>query len=72
MSKFALLVARQEGMQAEVKRDVVAETYDALLTLGHSSADARRLIDEVLKIKRKFNDVEELLAAIYQQSHGRA
>jgi holliday junction DNA helicase RuvA len=71
MSKFALLVARQEGMQADVKRDVVAETYDALLTLGHTSADARRLVDEALKTKRKFGDVEELLAAIYQQSHGR-
>jgi Holliday junction DNA helicase RuvA len=58
-------------MQADVKRDVVAETYDALLTLGHSSADARRLVDEALKTKRKFSDVEELLAAIYQQSHGR-
>ena len=71
MSKFALLVARQEAYAADVKRDVVEEAYDALRTLGHSEADARRLLDGVLKAKRKFTDVEALLHAIYQQSHGR-
>jgi Holliday junction DNA helicase RuvA len=72
MSKFALLVARQETYAADVKRDVVEEAYDALRTLGHSEADARRLLDGVLKAKRKFSDVEALLHAIYQQSHGRS
>ena len=72
MSKFALLVAQQSSYEAEVKRDVVEETFNALRTLGHSDADARRLLDTVLKTKRKFNDVESLLHAIYQQSHGRA
>jgi Holliday junction DNA helicase RuvA len=72
MSKFALLVARQEAYEADVKRDVVEEAYDALRTLGHSEADARRLLDGVLKTKRKYADVEQLLHAIYQQSHGRS
>lgn len=72
MSKFALLVARQEPYEAEVKHDVVEEAFNALRTLGHSDADARRLLDGVLKTKRKFSDVESLLHAIYQQSHGRA
>ncbi|MDX1944568.1 MAG: Holliday junction branch migration protein RuvA [Pirellulaceae bacterium] len=72
MSKFALLVARQTPYEAEVKRDVVEEAFNALRTLGHSDADARRLLDGVLKTKRKFADVESLLHAIYQQSHGRA
>jgi Holliday junction DNA helicase RuvA len=71
MSKFALLVAQQETYAADVKRDVVAEAFDALRTLGHSEADARRLLDGVLQAKRKFPDVEALLHAIYQQSHGR-
>src|SRR6478672_3976785 len=61
MSKFALLVAAKQEYSAEVKRDVVEETYSALLTLGHSSADARRLLDDVLKTKKKFSDVEALL-----------
>jgi Holliday junction DNA helicase RuvA len=72
MSKFALLVAKQQTYEADVKRDVVEEAYDALRTLGHSEADARKLLDGVLKAKRKFPDVEALLHAIYQQSHGRS
>lgn len=72
MSKFALLVAKEQSYEAEVKRDVVEEAYDALRTLGHSEADARKLLDGVLKAKRKYPDVEALLHAIYQQSHGRS
>ena len=71
MSKFALLVAQRQTYEADVKRDVVEEAFDALKTLGHSDSDARRLLDGVLKTKRKFSDVEALLHAIYQQSHGR-
>ena len=71
MSKFALLVAQQTAYEAEVKIDVVEEAFAALRTLGHSEADARRLLDGVLKTKRKFSDVEALLHAIYEQSHGR-
>jgi holliday junction DNA helicase RuvA len=71
MSKFALLVARTQQYEAEVKRDVVQEAFEALRTLGHSDADARKLLDGVLKAKRKFSDVEAVLQAIYQQSHGR-
>jgi Holliday junction DNA helicase RuvA len=71
MSKFALLVARQTPYEADVQRNVVEETYDALRTLGHAEADARRLLDGVLKTKRKYADVEAMLQAIYQQSHSR-
>jgi len=71
MSKFALLVARSQDHEAEVKRDVVQEAFEALRTLGHNDADARRLLESVLKAKRKFADVEAVLQAIYQQSHGR-
>jgi holliday junction DNA helicase RuvA len=71
MSKFALLVARAADHEADVKHDVVQEAFEALRTLGHTDADARKLIDSVLKTKRKFSDVEAVLQAIYQQSHGR-
>ena len=37
--------------------------------LGHSDADARRLIDGVISGKKKFNDVNDLLQAIYEKSH---
>ena len=72
MSKFALLVARAQDHEADVERDVVQEAFEALRTLGHTDADARKLLDSVLKTKRKFADVEAVLHAIYQQSHGRA
>lgn len=72
MSKFALLVAESHEYEAEVKRDVVQESFEALRTLGHSDPDARKLLDSVLKTKRKFADVEAVLQAIYQQSHGHA
>jgi holliday junction DNA helicase RuvA len=72
MSKFALLVASSQDHAADVKRDVVHEAFEALQTLGHTAADARKLIDSVLNTKRKFADVEAVLQAIYQQSHGRA
>jgi Holliday junction DNA helicase RuvA len=71
MSKFALLVARAQDYQADVQRDVVQEAFDALRKLGHTDNDARKLLDSVLQAKRKFSDVEAVLQAIYQQSHGR-
>jgi Holliday junction DNA helicase RuvA len=71
MSKFALLVASAQAYEADVKRDVVQDAYEALRTLGHSEADARKLLDSVLKTKRRFSDAEAILQAIYDQSHGR-
>ncbi|HZN36149.1 MAG TPA: Holliday junction branch migration protein RuvA [Pirellulaceae bacterium] len=71
MSKFALLVAQSQDHAAEVERDVVQEAFEALRALGHSDADARRLLDGVLRVKRKFPSVEAVLQTIYQQSHGR-
>lgn len=70
MPKFALLVAQREPKEADVESDVVRETYDVLITLGHSERDARRLLDAALAEKKKYKDVEALLQAVYQQSHG--
>ncbi len=68
--KFALLVARQEAAAGagEVQSDVVSEAYEALRSLGHSEADARKLLDAALGTKRKFKDVQALLQAVYDQS----
>ncbi len=67
--KFALMVARQEIREAEVEPDVVVETFEVLRRLGHSEADARKLLDAALSVKKKYADVQTLLQAIYQQSH---
>jgi Holliday junction DNA helicase RuvA len=71
MPKFALLVGRDEVTDSVVKRSVVDETYQALVALGHSESDARKLVDTVLQTKQKFSDVESMLRAIYDTSHGR-
>jgi Holliday junction DNA helicase RuvA len=63
--KFALLVAR-DFPDCEQHVDVVSETYEALLALGHNETDARHLVDAVLKLKTKFKDSAEMIQAIYQ------
>ncbi|PHR90458.1 MAG: Holliday junction DNA helicase RuvA [Blastopirellula sp.] len=67
--KFALLVGSDGETVADVPRDVVSETFDVLLTLGHSESHARSLIDAALELKKKYKDVESLLQVVYQESH---
>ena len=70
MPRFALMVDHA-GPTGESDREsnlVASETFDALVTLGHSEAEARRLIDEAMATKKKFKDTEALLTAIYQKS----
>jgi Holliday junction DNA helicase RuvA len=69
MPKFALIVAQQGEPAAEVERDVLAETFEVLRSLGHTETDAHKLLDQVLATKKKFKDVETLLQAVYAQSH---
>ncbi|MBR4834240.1 MAG: Holliday junction DNA helicase RuvA [Thermoguttaceae bacterium] len=70
--KFALMVPRPSdgaASGAEQTLDVVSETFEALLSLGHGEADARRLIDGVLETsKKKFKDSAELIQAIYMNN----
>jgi Holliday junction DNA helicase RuvA len=71
MPKFALLVGRDEPQAGAVERNVVEDTYEALRALGHSEADARKLIDGALATRARHKDVESFLRAIYEQSHAR-
>jgi Holliday junction DNA helicase RuvA len=66
--KFALMAVRNEAGAAGVEPDVISETFEVLLTLGHSESDARRLLDKALEAKKKYKDVQALLEAIYQHS----
>lgn len=71
MARFALLV-RNEG-DPEVKDtktagSVVEDTYQILLSLGHSEMDARQLVDQALLVKSKYKDVEAMLQAVYDKS----
>ncbi len=68
--KFALLVAREMAPAAEVERDLLSETFEILRALGHSDAEARRLLDGALEKKTKYKDVDSLLHAVYEKTHG--
>jgi holliday junction DNA helicase RuvA len=67
--KFALLVAREMQPAAGIERDLLTEAFDVLRVLGHTDADARRLLDGALDKKTKYKDVDSLLHAVYEKSH---
>ncbi len=69
MPKFALLVAREMPAEAAAAGDVLVETFEVLRSLGHSDADARRLVEGLREGKKKFKDVQEALEAIYRTMH---
>ncbi len=54
--------------ETSTDNEVANETFDALVTLGHSEAEAKNLIDGVLATKKKFKDTEAMLTAIYQKT----
>jgi Holliday junction DNA helicase RuvA len=66
--KFALLVGRGVPAAADVERDLLSETFEVLRALGHSEAEARRLLDGALAEKKKYKDVESLLHAVYEKT----
>ncbi len=71
MSRFALLISDQpeaKAKAADVQSDVVRDAFDLLRSLGHSEADAHKLVDAALAKKAKYKDVDALIHAIYQQN----
>ena len=67
--KFALLVSEAVSAATDGKPDVVSETFEVLRELGHSEADARRLLDAAVGTKKKFKDVQALIQLVYEQAH---
>ena len=68
--KFALLVGRDLPPEAEIERDLLSEAFEVLRALGHTEVESRRLVDGALDKKQKYKDVDALLHAIYEKSHG--
>jgi len=66
MCKFALIAAHEDTRTAVVEHNVVEDTYLLLTQLGHSEADARRLLDATLETNKQFKDVDSLLHAVYE------
>ncbi|NOX56127.1 MAG: Holliday junction DNA helicase RuvA [Planctomycetes bacterium] len=69
MAKFALMVATELPPDRAVDYDVLAEGYQALVSLGHSPADARHKIDAVAQTGKRFKSVEDLLMEVYRREN---
>jgi holliday junction DNA helicase RuvA len=70
MAKFALLVAKEFPESTAAERGVLAEAYDALLSLGYNANEAREKLDAVASSKKAYKSVEDVILAIYQQQRG--
>jgi Holliday junction DNA helicase RuvA len=51
---------------AVVAADVIEDAYQALMSIGHSPAEARNRLDKVMATGRTFKSVEEVLLEIYK------
>jgi holliday junction DNA helicase RuvA len=72
VTKFALMpaaVATAEGGPAPtvvVDGNVLEDAYQALMSVGHSPAEARDRLDKILSGGRSYKSVEEILLEIYK------
>jgi Holliday junction DNA helicase RuvA len=72
VTKFALMAQpRTEGepraVASAVDGNLLDDTYQALLSVGHSPIEARNRLDNALAGGRSFKTVEDLLLEIYKQ-----
>jgi holliday junction DNA helicase RuvA len=75
VTKFALMPERAEGdttpaPASAVDDNVLEDAYQALLSVGHSPADARDRLDKALVDGKRYKTVDELLLAIYNKGGG--
>jgi holliday junction DNA helicase RuvA len=76
VGKFALIVGSepapapqgQNGAAENAEPDVIRDTYETLLSVGHTESQARQAIDRVLSGRKKFKSVADMIEAIYEQS----
>jgi holliday junction DNA helicase RuvA len=65
MARFALMVSREVPAAEDTTRDVVSEAFNALVQVGHSATDARKLIDSATAGRKKFKSADELLVEVF-------
>ena len=68
MTRFALMADRELPTGQTSRTDVLADAHEALIALGHNSAEARRLIETAASGGKRFKSVEELLIEIYRRA----
>ncbi|MGC1273383.1 MAG: Holliday junction branch migration protein RuvA [Planctomycetaceae bacterium] len=68
MTRFALMADRGLPAGETSTTDVLADAHEALIALGHTSVDARKLIETAAASGKRFKSVEELLTEIYRRA----
>ena len=72
VTRFALMAEPRPDLgpaepATAMQGDVLADAYNALLSVGHNPADARAMLDAVLASGGKVASVEDVLMMIYKQ-----
>lgn len=68
MAKFALLIDRDMPSGAAQRPSIVEDAYEAMLSLGHSTAEAREKVEAAIESKPKAKSVDELLIEVYRNN----
>ena len=67
MTRFALMADRGLPAGQTSATDVLADGHEALIALGHTSVEARKLIETAAGSGKRFKNVEDLLTEIYRR-----
>lgn len=72
MAKFALMVASEASLATAdpQARPIAEECLEVLQAVGHSAVEARKMVETILLKKKKYKDVQDMITAIYQETHG--
>lgn len=68
MAKFALLIDREMPDGSVPRSSIVEDTYEALLSLGHTTSEAREKVEAARESKPKAKSVDELLIEVYRNN----
>lgn len=68
MAKFALLIDRDMPGDQKQRPSIVEDAYEAMLSLGHSSSEAREKVEAAIESKPKAKSVDELLIEVYRSN----
>lgn len=68
MAKFALLIDRDMPDGSSPRSSIVEDAYEAMLSLGHSSSEAREKVESAIESKPKAKSVDELLIEVYRNN----
>jgi Holliday junction DNA helicase RuvA len=72
VTKFALMreaptADDSKAVASQTRGDLIEDSYEALLSVGHSPTEARSRLDKALADGQSFGSVEEILLQIYKQ-----